>query len=72
MPTYPNESDGYQYVSGRSVLRGVNRATSTSGALPGRRDRRRAIPVDAGVAAVALVVVAAAVLRPSLFVAIAV
>jgi uncharacterized protein len=52
------------------VVKGVNRAASVGaagGELPGEhRDHRRARPVDPGIAVVALVVVAAAVLRPRL------
>jgi uncharacterized membrane protein YraQ (UPF0718 family) len=44
----------------------VNRARSAGGALAGRVRGPRARPVDAGVAAVAVVVVAAAALRPLL------
>jgi uncharacterized protein len=47
-------------------LQGVNRARSAGGALAGRVRGPRARPVDAGVAAVAVVVVAAAALRPLL------
>ena len=62
----PRRTDGYIPV--RSDSREVNEATSVdSGEVRGEReDRRDTRPVDAGIAIVALVVVAAAALRPLL------
>jgi uncharacterized membrane protein YraQ (UPF0718 family) len=51
------------YIPGRNVVKGVN---TRDGELAGLQRARRALPLEPGVAAVALVVVAAAVLRPLL------